>query len=467
MPTTNHPVDSIVNALAKRNGRIALEFHDVVANVDQITRIAQDQAQHFDTLRSSFNSLLTSSRTIDGQSGNASSVADNAVSEVELSRAAVREAVGDITNLIEAVSRIEGQLGVLSTALAEVASFSASIELISRQTNLLALNATIEAARAGSLGKGFAVVASEVKELSHKARESTLSIAATVKNLVERVNVLHSESESASRDAGRARMATSKIESIIERFGGDFTSMRQAISAIATGCSSNLSICAEVQTALGVLDTSVDETSNNLGACDQRIHKLLDEFQGIVDEIANSGITTEDTPYTETVKRRAEMVAQVFAQAVDAGQVSLADLFDEGYREIPGSNPKQFVTRAMAFYDRILPEIINPGLAAGPNVAFSIAVDRNAWVPTHNPQFSKPQSNDAEWNAANCRNRVMFRIPQLLKAMASEAPLTMQTFRRELGHGRIVMMKLVASPIVVANRKWGHMGIGYVQPEGS
>jgi methyl-accepting chemotaxis protein len=279
--------------------------------------------------------------------------------------------------------------------------------------------------------------------------------------------MLHSESESANRDAGRARTATSKIESIIDRFGGDFTLMRQAISAIAAGCSSNLAVCGEVQTALGVLDTSVDETSKNLDACDRRIHKLLDEFQGIVDEIANSGVTTDDTPYTDDVRRRAEMVAQVFAQAVDAGQVSLTDLFDEEYLEVPGSNPKQCVTRAMEFYDRILPDIINPGLALGPNVAFSIAVDRNAWVPIHNPQFSKPQGNDPEWNAANCRNRMMFRIPQLLKAMASAEPLTMQTFRRELGHGRVVMMKLVASPIFVANRKWGHMGIGYVQSEGS
>jgi methyl-accepting chemotaxis protein len=365
------------------------------------------------------------------------------------------------------VSRIEGQLGVLTTALSEVASFSDSIELISRQTNLLALNATIEAARAGQLGRGFAVVASEVKELSHKARESTLSIATTVKNLVERVNVLRSESETASRDAGRARTAASKIESIIDRFGGDFTAMRQAISAIAAGCSTNLAVCADVRTALGVLDTSVDETSKNLGICDQRIHKLLDEFQKIVDDIANSDIATDDTPYTDAVRQRAEMVAQVFAQAVDAGQVSMADLFDEEYREVPGSNPKQFVTRGMAFYDRILPDIINPGLALGPNVAFSIAVDRNAWVPAHNPQFSKPQGMDPEWNATNCRNRVMFRIPQLLKAMASEAPLTMQTFRRELGHGRVVMMKLVASPIFVASRKWGHMGIGYIQSEGS
>jgi methyl-accepting chemotaxis protein len=147
--TTNHPVDSLVNTLAKRSGRIALELHDVAANVDQITHIAQAQAQHFDTLRSSFDGLLTSSRIIDDQAESARSVADSAESDVGLSRAAVQEAVGDITRLIEAVSRIEGQLGVLTTALAEVASFSDSIELISRQTNLLALNATIEAARAG------------------------------------------------------------------------------------------------------------------------------------------------------------------------------------------------------------------------------------------------------------------------------------------------------------------------------
>ena len=75
---------------------------------------------------------------------------------------------------------------------------------------------------------------------------------------------------------------------------------------------------------------------------------------------------------------------------------------------IPNTNPPQITARFTNFTDRVLPAIQEPLLALDPRVVFCAAVDNNGYLPTHNIKFSKPQSADPVWNAANCRNRRLF-----------------------------------------------------------
>jgi methyl-accepting chemotaxis protein len=154
-------------------------------------------------------------------------------------------------------------------------------------------------------------------------------------------------------------------------------------------------------------------------------------------------------------------VAQLFEQAIDSGSITTADLFDENYVPIPGSNPQQVMTRFVALTDRELPAIQEAMLLLSNKVVFCAAVDRNGFLPTHNNKYSRPQGADPVWNAANSRNRRIFSDRTGLSAGRNTRRFLLQTYRRDMGGGNFVLMKDLSAPIRVHGRHWGGLRLAY------
>ena len=385
-----------------------------------------------------------------------------AVGDIAQSRSVVDAAVRHIAELVDSVERIEQRLGSVGDALSQVAKVSVAIEAIAKQTNLLALNATIEAARAGSAGRGFAVVASEVKSLAEATRQATQQIGDTLRGLDSQVKNLLGESGQASSRAKTAGEGAQQIGGIIVRVQDGFTSVGQEIDGVAKAATSNLAHCDAVISELNELAKGVDQSSIELKQADARIAKLLDSSEALIGLIAESGVQTADAPLIKAVVETAKQISAVFEAAVDRGEISLADLMDENYREIPGTNPKQFMTRYVDFTDRVLPPIQDPLQSTDPRIVFCVAWARGGYLPTHNPNYRKPQGPDPVWNNANCRNRRLFEDRAVKKvAAASNKPFLLQTYRRDMGGGQFVLMKDLSAPIFIKGRHWGAFRMGF------
>ena len=386
-----------------------------------------------------------------------------AVGEITQSRAAVETAVSHIAELIEAVGRIETRLGAVGSALAQVAKVSGSIEAIAKQTNLLALNATIEAARAGAAGRGFAVVASEVKNLAEATRQATHQIGETVRDLDGQVGSLIGESSDASLRAKSAGEGAEQIQGIIVRVQKGFTSVGQEIDGVAKAATSNLAHCDMVIDELGHLAKGVDLSSSDLKNADERVAKLLDVSEALIALIADSGVETSDAPLIRIVIDTAKRISDAFEAAIARGEISVDQLMDENYREIPGTNPKQYLTNYVEFTDRILPPIQDPIQKSDPRTVFCVAWAKGGYLPTHNPNYRLPQGPDPVWNNANCRNRRLFNDRAVKKVAANQTPFLLQTYRRDMGGGNFVLMKDLSSPIHVRGRHWGAFRMGFRQ----
>jgi methyl-accepting chemotaxis protein len=455
--------ERLVDQLSKRIGGLGVELADVAGNLQEVAGRVSQQSERFGHLQKTAETMASANHDIADASQSVQSATTSAVDEITQSRAAVDTAVQHITELISAVGRIEHRLGAVGTALSQVAKVSGSIEAIAKQTNLLALNATIEAARAGVAGRGFAVVASEVKSLAEATRQATHLIGDTVRDLDGQVGSLIGESSDASLRAKSAGEGAQQIKSIIARVQDGFTSVGREIGGVAKAATSNLAHCDMVIDELGQLAKGVDLSSIDLKRADDRVAKLLELSEGLIELIADSGVETSDAPLIRVVIDTAKRISAEFESAVERGDITLAQLMDENYREIPGTDPKQYMTDYVAFTDRILPPIQDLVQKIDPRVVFSVAWANGGYLPTHNPNYRLPQGKDPVWNNANCRNKRLFNDRAVKKVAANTKPFLLQTYRRDMGGGNFVLMKDLSAPIHVRGRRWGAFRMGFRQ----
>ena len=95
-------------------------------------------------------------------------------------------------------------------------------------------------------------------------------------------------------------------------------------------------------------------------------------------------------------------------------------------------------------------------------MAFAAMIDRNGYLPVHNKIYSHPQRpGDVAFNTANSRNRRIFNDPAGLAAGRNQRAYLVQSYARDMGNGKTVMMREIDVPIRVKGRHWGGFRTAY------
>jgi len=453
--------DRVVAELASRIGSLGVEVADIAGNLEEVTRRVAEQAEQFRELQQTAQTMVVGNHSIDRASRKAQEAASTAGTEIAESRTLIGGAVQNISRLTTSVTRIEERLASFGPVLKQIASVSTAIETIAKQTRLLSLNAGIEAARAGEAGRGFAVVAGEVKNLDEETRAATERIGTIVRALAAQIEGLIGESSSAAKHATDATHATEKVNGVIVRAHDAFTTVGREIDAIAGSAAGNLECCDSTLQQLEHLSAGVDVSSSNLQQADNRVEGLLSLSESIIAYTAESGVETADTPLIRAVIATSRRISSEFEAALGRGEITEAQLFDERYREIPGTDPRQYLTDYVNFTDRLLPPIQDPLQKSDPRIVFCLAWAKGGYLPTHNPDYRKPQGPDPVWNAANCRNRRIFTDRAVQNVGRNTNTFLLQTYRRDMGGGVCALLKDVSAPIFVHGRHWGAFRMGF------
>ncbi len=199
----------------------------------------------------------------------------------------------------------------------------------------------------------------------------------------------------------------------------------------------------------------------HLDSAQQCSDRFLGVSERLIDDLAHSGIETEDTPFIRAAQQAADRISQQIEAAVAQGTITLNDLFDEHYVAIPNTQPAQHTTRFVALADRLFPAVQEEMLGLSRKVVFCVASDRNGYVPTHNQQYCQPQRGDLAWDTAHSRYRRIFNDRTGLASSRNQRPFLLQTYRRDMGGGQYVLMKEASAPIRVQGRHWGGVRLGF------
>ncbi|MFG6448151.1 methyl-accepting chemotaxis protein [Roseateles sp. BYS180W] len=350
----------------------------------------------------------------------------------------------------DVLNQMGTEVADIVNTLHQVSQVASDITGIALQTRLVAFNASVEAKRAGESGRGFGVVADAVKDLAGRVEASSKAIMGTISRLDARVAAFAAELSASGNAAARSSVhqAFAEVESDVARIGEAAKSSLNTTQALGQRVQG---LSQDVQKAMHNMDAAF--------ACSDRFLRLSEDM---IAQIAGAGVQVQDSFYIEAVQRTAEDISAALEQALASGALSPADLFDEDYRLIPGTQPQQFTAAFTALADRLFPALQEPVLSLDKKVVFCIAVDRNGYVPTHNRQYCQPQrSGDVAWNTAHSRYRRIFNDRTGLASARNTKPFLLQTYRRDMGGGNFVLLKEAAAPITVQGRHWGGLRLAF------
>lgn len=153
---------------------------------------------------------------------------------------------------------------------------------------------------------------------------------------------------------------------------------------------------------------------------------------------------------------RAE-VQNEMEKLISTGRVSMAQMFDTFYIPIPNTNPQKFKTAYDKLTDEVLRIILDKYLEQDKRILFVVAVDRNGYLPTHNTRYSRPLTEDEDFNTKNNRTKRLFNDRTGLAAARNQNPFLLQKYSRDTGE----QLADLSVPIKVQGKHWGALRVGY------
>ena len=156
---------------------------------------------------------------------------------------------------------------------------------------------------------------------------------------------------------------------------------------------------------------------------------------------------------SEFARRTAETLEKWLA----AKEVTPERLFSFLYYPTPNTDPPKFSTDYDKLSDRDILPIQESILARSPAIVFTVTVDKNGYLPTHNQRYSMPLTGNLASDLVNNRTKRIFNDKTGLAAAQNTAPWLVQNYQRDTGE----TMADLSVPIFVQGKHWGAVRIGY------
>jgi len=182
---------------------------------------------------------------------------------------------------------------------------------------------------------------------------------------------------------------------------------------------------------------------------------LLPSFFGVT--FYNTNKETENIKQMHLAKAKilaqtgAATIKKLLEDAIATDQLTIEQILDTDYREIPNTNPKRYKTAYDDWTDKNIRSVIEEYLK-DPTVVFAIPVDRNGYLPTHNLKYIK-----GDFGNPDNRTKRIFDDQTGINAAHNTDPYILQEYKRDTGE----IMWDVSAPIYVQGKHWGAFRVGY------
>lgn len=237
-------------------------------------------------------------------------------------------------------------------------------------------------------------------------------------------------------------------------------SVENQVGAIAHGAETN-------REQLDSLFHAIEQMRSDLAISDQQTQRLAlaavqmeGQAETISERLAEVGLDDYHQRIYDLAREGASQITARFEADIEAGQISLDDLFDRHYQAIPDTHPTKYRTRFDRYTDQVLPAIQEPLLPRHEGLVFAIACTQQGYVPTHNQAFSQPLTGDMQRDTLQNRSKRKFTDRTGIRCGSHQQAVLLQTYTRDTGE----LMHDLSVPIMIKGRHWGGLRLGY-KPE--
>lgn len=442
---------------------MALQCSETAGFLGELTCRIRDESARLSELQSNMETLAVSQNESVVAAQELSLTARRAGNIIAEGHEAITRSLGQVAELVENVTGLEGHLRQFLQVIGTVGDISEQLGAIARQTRLLGVNAAIEAARGGEATQGFAVVADEIRRLAGQAGESAASVGDKLGQLdrdarqliggVE-ANILRGRDVSSHIDTLRISMA--EIASLVTQFG-------DRSDTIVTCTDEADNDVAALRKGLALFSRSATESASRVENARVQLEELEGMANVMLNGAAHGGHVTRNSRYIAMAKEGAEEVTALIGQALAERQLTAEALFDTTYQPVAGSDPLQYLNGFTAFADRLVRPVLDRRTAQDRAIVGCCLIDMNGYLPTHISARSQAQrAGQIRWNMENARNRQIFMDSQTRRALDGNEDFFLFTYRQDLGEGRYRALRSVFVPLIFDGRRWGLYEVGYL-----
>ncbi|NQD80421.1 methyl-accepting chemotaxis protein [Phytopseudomonas seleniipraecipitans] len=434
--------------------QIAVESARSLKNISDSSESATHQARFANEVMSESNSAVGRIEEVSQQTQAISGTTAQNLSMARDSYAELLEVTGNIGAISNSLNEFSTLVSALNERSSNIKSIVGLIQQISSQTNLLALNAAIEAARAGESGRGFAVVADEVRTLAQNVSRATGDISQNIDAMLKEVGSTHEQTALISNSARETQVVVERATGHFETMIVDFESTNGKLAEIAE----HIQQVADANTGINERVTQIHADSQAIDQRMQRSATATRDLSGVAERV--------QTLLGRFVLGQGELDAAITraSQCRDALQVRLAalqregvNLFDQNYRLIPNTDPKQYMTGYTDRFAQICQEEIDRLTKGTPGGIVTFIVDTKGYCPVNNSWVSKAPTGNRVTDLPVCRNKRMFSDPVGLRAATNTQRFLLQTYLRDTGE----IMTEIDVPFIFDGRHWGNMRMGF------
>ncbi len=434
--------------------QIAVESARSLKNISDSSDSATHQARFANEVMSESNSAVGRIDEVSQQTQAISGTTAHNLSMAQDSYAELLEVTGNISAISTSLNEFSTLVSALNERSSNIKSVVGLIQQISSQTNLLALNAAIEAARAGESGRGFAVVADEVRTLAQNVSQATGDISQNIDAMLKEVSTTHEQTARISQSARETQVVVERATGHFETMISDFESTNGKLAEIAE----HIQQVADANTGINDRVTQIHADSQAIDQRMQRSATATRDLSAVAERV--------QTLLGRFVLGEGELDAAITraTQCRDALQARLAtlqregvNLFDQNYKLIANTDPKQYMTGYTERFAQICQEEIDrltKGTAGG---IVTFIVDTKGYCPVNNSWVSKAPTGNRAVDLPVCRNRRMFSDPVGLRAATNTQRFLLQTYLRDTGE----IMTEIDVPFFFEGRHWGNMRMGF------